>query len=351
MEIIHQLSAPEKLARMMAAIPAEWNTPGMTSLPTFAQIDFAIVRDEEDRLVPKLIELQGFPSVTALQVFKCDLWNEILNTIPALRGEWSCWFSGLDRCSFLDLARRCIAGSHGPEDVILMDLDPRHQKTYPDFAATRQLFGIDSVCPTALAMRENRLWRRSPDGRELPVRRIYNRVVFDELERRRVELPFRYREPPDVEWSPHPNWYWVWSKYSIPFLRHPAVPEATLLSEIPWPPGDVSGHVLKPLFSFAGGGVNLAPRREDLERIPPDQRHAWCLQKKISYAPALISPDGAGVKVEVRLMYLRPDDVREPVLAQNLCRLSRGAMMGVDFNRNFTWVGSSIALRRVDSRS
>jgi hypothetical protein len=344
-EIIRQLSEPQNLASMREAIPAEWDTPGMQPLPAFTQIDFAVVRDAEGRLVPKLIELQGFPSVTALQIFKRDLWNEILNRIPALRGEWSSWF-GLDRCGFLDLARRCIVGTHDPEHVILMDLDPRRQKTWPDFAATRQLFRVDAVCPTELTLRGNRLWRRSADGRELPVKRIYNRVVFDELERKRVSLPFSYTKPPEVEWAPHPNWYWVWSKYSIPFLRHPAVPEATLLSEVPWPPGDLSGYVLKPLFSFAGGGVNVAPRREDLERIPPDRRRGWCLQRKIVYAPALRTPDGAGVKVEIRLMYLTPDDAREPVLAQNLCRLSRGAMMGVDFNRDFTWVGSSIALQR-----
>jgi hypothetical protein len=225
-----------------------------------------------------------------------------------------------------------------------MDLDPSRQKTRPDFIATKQLFGIDAVCPTQLVRRGRQLWRRTAAGKEMPVRRIYNRVVFDELERKGSQLPFDYREELDVEWSPHPNWYWVWSKYSIPFLDHPAVPHATFVSDLQEPPEDLDRYVLKPLFSFAGGGVNIAPTREDLRRIPANQRNAWCLQEKIAYEPALTAVDGAAVKVEVRLMFLKPDGVDEPVLAQNLCRLSRGAMMGVDFNRDFTWVGSSVAL-------
>ena len=50
------------------------------------------------------------------------------------------------------------------------------------------------------------------------------------------------------------------------------------------------------------------------------------------------------MKVEVRTMFLRPDDEPKLVLCQNLCRLSRGKMLGVDFNKDFTWVGSSLGL-------
>lgn len=343
--ILELLMEPGRLERLKRAIPSEWNVPGMDRCPSFVQIDLAVVREADGSLGPRLVELQGFPSLTAFQIVQRDAWVETLASVPGLKREWSCWFSGLDRDRFLDLARRTIVGSHDPREVILMDLDPPSQKTNADFAATRQLFGVEAVCPTALVRRGNRLWRRGPGGAMVPVKRIYNRVVFDELIRKGTEMPFDHREQLDVEWSPHPNWYWVWSKYALPFLEHPAVPRARLVSQLAAIPDNPSErYVLKPLFSFAGGGVNITPSREDLEQIPEQDRGSWCLQEKIGYEPALKTPEGEGVKVEVRMMFLRPDDAPVPVLAQNLCRLSRGTMHGVDFNRNFTWVGSSVAL-------
>jgi hypothetical protein len=339
-EIVDQLSGPARLARMKAAIPARWDTPGMDALPSFTQVDFAVVR-ENGELVPKLIELQGFPSLTSLQVVQRDVWRDALAAMDGLDADWSCWFSGLDRAAFLDLARRTIAGGHDPREVILMDLDPPRQKTYPDFAATKLLFGVDPVDPTTLVKRGKQLSRR--DG--TPVRRIYNRVVFDELLKKGTELPFDYREELDVEWAPHPNWYWTWSKYSLPMLDHPAVPKATFVSELDRVPDDFERrYVLKPLFSFAGGGVNVEPTRADLDAIPERERGGWCVQEKIEYEPALLAADGGGVKVEIRMMFLRPDDQARPLLAQNLVRLSRGKMLGVDFNKNLTWVGSSVGI-------
>jgi hypothetical protein len=338
--IVEQLSDPALIERMKAAIPDRWNTPGMDALPNLAQVDFAVVRAADGTLVPKLIELQGFPSLTSLQVIQRDVWKDTLARMDGLDIAWSCWFSGYDRESFLDLARRTIVGMHDPAEVILMDIDPPRQKTWPDFAATKLLFGVDPVDPTTLVKRGRELFRS--DG--TPVRRIYNRVVFDELIAKGIPLPFDYREELDVEWAPHPNWYWVWSKYSLPFLRHESVPKATFLSDLQSVPDDLSGYVLKPLFSFAGGGVNVDPTRADVEAIPAGERHGWCLQEKIEYEPAIEAPDGGGVKIEIRMMFLRPDDEPKPILAQNLVRLSRGKMLGVDFNKQFTWVGSSVGL-------
>ncbi len=336
--ILEQLSNPALIEKMKAAIPERWNTPGMDALPHFTQIDFAVVR-ENGELVPKLIELQGFPSLTGLQVMQRDAWKDTLAKMDGLDAAWSCWFSGYDRESFIDLARRTICGLHDPAEVILMDIDPPRQKTAPDFNATKLLFGVDAVDPTTLTKRGRRLYRG-----ETQVKRIYNRIVFDELIAKRISLPFDHRDELDVEWAPHPNWYWVWSKYSLPFLSHPAVPKATFISDLERIPDDLSGYVLKPLFSFAGGGVNVEPVRADVEAIPETERHAWCLQEKIEYEPALKAVDGGGVKVEIRMMFLKPDDEAKPLLAQNLVRLSRGKMLGVDFNKQFTWVGSSVGL-------
>jgi hypothetical protein len=333
--IVEQLSITQNIAQMKRAIPARWDTPGMDTLPNLTQVDFAVVR-ENGTLVPKLIELQGFPSLTALQVIQRDVWRDTMRSMDGLDQEWSCWYSGLDRDRFLDLARRTIVGDHDPREVILMDLDPPWQKTYPDFAATKMLFDVDAVDPRALTRRGNQLFRN-----ETRIKRIYNRVVFDELIKVGAELPFDYRDELDIEWCPHPNWYWTWSKYSLPFLDHPSVPRARFASDVHTLPDNC---VLKPLFSFAGGGVNVDPTQADLDAIPDADRHNWCVQEKIEYAPALQAADGGGVKIEIRMMFLRPDDQPKPLLAQNLVRLSRGKMLGVDFNKQFTWVGSSIAL-------
>lgn len=343
-EILDQLSEPANLERMKAAVPARWATPGLEGLPSFTQVDFAIVRAEDGTLTPRLIELQGFPSLTAFQVVQRDSWQRQLKGIAGLSENWSCWFA-MTRDEAVDFARRTIVGDHDPREVILMDLDPPSQKTVPDFAATKLLFGVDAVCPTTLVKEGKRLFRRDGSGKTVPVRRIYNRVVFDELLAKGTTLPFDYRDELDVEWAPHPNWYWIWSKYSLPFLDHWSVPRSTFVSDLREIPPDLSErYVLKPLFSFAGGGVNIEPSAEDIARIPEDERGSWCIQEKIAYEPALEAVDGGGVKVEIRMMFLRPDELERPRLVQNLCRLSRGKMLGVDFNRDFTWVGSSIGL-------
>ncbi len=344
-EIVARLSAPDLLARMKGAIPARWNAPGMDALPSLAQVDFAVVR-EKGRLVPRLIELQGFPSLSAFEVLQADAWNAALRGVPGLPdAAWSPYFSGLDRARFVDLFRRTIVGDADPAEVVLLDLEPDAQKTAIDFAATRALLGVESVDPHALVKVGRRLFR-DVEGRRVPVRRVYNRIVFDELIQTGATLPFDFRDDLDVRWVPHPNWYWTWSKASLPGLVHETVPKATVLSEFGPVPEDVGArYVLKPLFSFAGGGVNVDPTPADVARVPEVERAHWVLQEKITYDPCLAAVDGGGVKVEVRMMFFRPDPDAEPTLGLNLCRLSRGKMLGVDFNKDFTWVGSSVALK------
>jgi hypothetical protein len=344
-EIVAQLAAPDLLARMKRAIPARWDTPGMDALPSLTQVDFAVVR-KDGRLVPRLIELQGFPSLSAFEVLQADAWSAALQDVPGLpKAVWSPYFGGLGRAEFVDLLRRTVVGAEDPAEVVLLDLDPEKQKTAIDFAATRALLGVESVDPRALVKDGRRLYR-DVNGRRVPVKRIYNRIVFDELIKEGASLPFDYREELDVRWVPHPNWYWTWSKASLPLLVHETVPKATVLSGFGPVPDDVgTRYVLKPLFSFAGGGVNVDPTPEDVARIPDAERAHWVLQEKITYDPCVTAVDGGGVKVEIRMMFFRPDGDATPTLALNLCRLSRGKMLGVDFNKDFTWVGSSVALR------
>ncbi|KYF61115.1 hypothetical protein BE04_47220, partial [Sorangium cellulosum] len=337
-EIVQQISSPALIAQMKRAIPAHLDAPGMDALPNCAQVDFAIVRGPDGELDVKVVELQAFPSLYALMLVQTEIVAEVLAGMPGLDRRWTCCFGGRSRDDVVAHLRRAILAGEPEESVVLLDLSPEKQKTYPDFMATKLLVGVDAVCPTALVREKDRLFRRV-GGRLVPVRRLYNRVVFDELEAKRVELPFRYDEPLDVTWCSHPNWYWTWSKYTLPYLDHPAVPRARLLSALDEAPPDLERYVLKPLFSFAGSGVKVDVTREDIAAIPEGERSRWLLQEKVAYEPALLMPDGGGVKAEVRMMFLRAPGEPELSLALNLARLSRGKMLGVDQNRDLTWVG------------
>lgn len=342
-EIVEIISAPDLIARMKHAIPPDLDVPRMDPLPSCAQVDFAIVRGPDGRLEGKVVELQAFPSLYGLMVFQLESMAESLAPLPGLDREWSLYFGGLDRDGFVERFRRALLAGEDPEHVVLLDLDPPAQKTFPDFIATRMLTGVDATCPTALVREGRRLFRRV-SGHLVPVKRIYNRVVFDELLQKKIDLPFRYTDDLDVTWCSHPNWYWSWSKYTLPHVDHPAVPRSRYVSDLDRVPDDLHRYVLKPLFSFAGSGVNIHPTRADLEAIPEADRGKWLVQEKVTYEPALLMPDGTGVKAEVRMMFLRAPDEVKPTLVLNLVRLSRGAMLGVDQNKDMTWVGGSLGI-------
>jgi hypothetical protein len=332
-EIWEQLSSPATLRRSLDAVPKEFDVPGCDERPLFAQADFAVV-EEGRRLAPRLIELQAFPSLYAFQVFQSRALKDL---VPG--GERLGFFlSGLDFEGYRRVLRDAILGRYPAENTVLLDLDPPSQKTAVDFAFTEQLWGIRAVDPAQIQKRGRELWY-DRDGRPTRILRIYNRLIFDELAAKGIALPFGLTEPLDVSWAGHPNWYFRWSKHSLPELSHPLVPEARLLSHFRQWPADVSDWVLKPLFSFAGFGVKVDVTREDLDSIPQERRSEWILMRKVAYAPAIETTDGTFSKVEVRIMFVWRDRRALPVTT--LARLSQGKMMGVAFNKDRTWVGSS----------
>lgn len=344
MEIVAELSEPTLLAKLKTAIPAKYDVPGMDPLPNCVQVDFAVTQNGDGSWGGKVVELQAFPSLYALMTYFTRAWTHALADAPGLGGDWSCYL-GRDEASALELVRQTLLGGEAPENVVLVDIEPEKQKTAPDFEATRQLFGVDPVCVTKLIKEGRRLFRMR-DGKKIQVKRIYNRMVFDELEVKKVVPPFDWNEELDVTWCSHPNWYWPWSKFSLPHLKHAAVPRAQYLDELKEIPTNLEAYVLKPLFSFAGAGVVVDVTPEAIAKVPAEQRHGWVLQEKIRYADAIRMPDGNGVKAEVRVMLMRPPEAKtlEPLIC--LVRLSRGKMLGVDFNKGLTWVGGSIGLWR-----
>jgi len=333
-EIIAQLCTPEYYAASARAIPTAFNAPNEGAHPYFIQIDFAVTRDPDGRLAPKLIELQGCASLYAFQLILSQVFRRHydLSGLDYL-------LNGLTDEGYVELLRRILLNGHAPEQVILMEIDPLHQKTLPDFTATEKLIGIPFVPVTGVTKRGARLFYKR-DGREIEVRRIYNRVIIDELVRKGVRINFDFRDELDVEWAGHPNWYFRMSKFSLPFLKHPAVPRAWFLDQLSEYPADLENFVLKPLFSFAGSGVKVNVARAGLDAVPANERGSYLLQEKVAYAPVVKTPDEPS-KVEVRVMFLWPEDGAEPLAVNTLTRLSKGAMMGVDFNKNKTWVGSS----------
>jgi hypothetical protein len=333
-EIIAQLTTPEYHAASARAIPPAFNAPNEGSHPDFIQVDFAVTRDAQGNLAPKLIELQGCASLYAFQFLLPREYRRHydLNGLAYL-------LSGLNDEGYLQLLRKVFLNGHAPERVVLMEIDPLRQKTLPDFTMTEKLFGIPFVCISQVRKRGDKLFYNR-DGCEIEIRRVYNRVIIDEFVRKGVKIDFDFRDELDVEWAGHPNWYFRLSKFSLPFLDHRAAPRAWFLDQLDEYPNDLENFVLKPLFSFAGSGVKISITRADLDAVPANERGDYLLQEKVAYAPVIETPDEPS-KVEVRLMFVWPEDEVEPVAVTTLTRLSKGAMMGVDFNKNKTWVGSS----------
>ncbi len=332
-----QTRTPEFARHAASAIPPGLEVPNESPHPEFVIVDLGIC-EEGGRLVPRLIELQAFPSLFGFQFM---LLGCMRRAFPAIPADWTSAFGGLHDDEYLELLRRTILGGSNPENVILLEIEPEKQKTRIDFACTEVLLGIRSVCLTAVKKRGRQLFYEL-DGREVRIERIYNRVIFDELERRPdLKASFRFQDDLDVKWIAHPNWYYRISKHSLPFLKTPHTSPAWFVDEFP-ANESLNDYVLKPLYSFAGLGVDMEPTAEKIADLADP--HAWILQKKVNYAAFVPTVDGPRSKAELRMMLLWPENAPEPIFVNNLVRMSQGKMMGVDFNKEKTWVGSSIAL-------
>jgi len=337
-ELVLQLvDNPEYLRKSDASLPEQYNVPNEARRPMFVQVDFGLVRNASGELEPKLVELQAFPSLYGYQQRSAHQYMESY----ALSPDLGTYLSGLNRETYWKVMREIIVGSHDPENVILMEIDPEHQKTLPDFLVTQRELGIAIVDILSLKKRGAKIFY-AKDGREIEVRRIYNRCIVDELERKGITLPFDLRDELDVEWAGHPNWYFRISKFSIPYLTHRCVPRTWFVDQNPRVPADSENYLLKPLYSFAGVGIKFEPTQADIDALPQDQRHNYILQERMRFEPVIQTPYG-GTQMEIRMMYVWPEGGElTPVLP--LVRMGRGMMMGVDHNKNLEWVGGSAAL-------
>ena len=340
----HQLlSMPEYLRLAAASIPEQYRAANEDAHPNFMTVDFGLTAGEDGKLTPTLVELQAFPSVYGYQAVLGEEYRRAFNLDPAL----SLFLNGHDDRSYWALLRRVIVADHDPENVILMEVTPEQQKTLPDFHIHEDRLGIRTVDITAIRQQGRQLFY-DRDGHQTRIERIYNRAIVEEITHKKIALQFDFRGDLDVEWAGHPNWYFQLSKLALPFLRHPSVPPAVLLSD--WMRGggrdrladDPAKLVLKPLFSFAGKGVEFGPTKERLQAIPPAERPAYLLQQRVAFEPTVRTPAGP-TQAEIRILYLWPQG-GDLQAVNTLVRLGRGAMMGVDHNRGQAWVGGSAGM-------
>jgi len=318
------------------AIPPGEHVSNENNHSHFLAFDFGICENSGGSYEPQLIEMQGFPTLFGFQVYYPEVVERHFN-IPE---NYSHYFNGLNKETYIAALKEVIIGDHQPENVILLEIKPHEQKTRIDFYCTQDYLGIQPVCLTEL-IQEGRQLFYMKDGRKVHIKRVYNRIIFDDLHAQKDKLGkvSDITSDLDVEWIPHPNWFYRISKFTLPFIRHPYVPQTFFLDEVKQIPTDLENYVLKPLFSFAGQGVVIDVSKSDIDGIKDPEN--WILQRKVKYADIIVTPD-IPAKAEIRMMYIWKDGATRPLLATNLARLSKGKMIGVRYNKDKEWVGASV---------
>ncbi len=320
-------------------IPKQMQSPVSMGKPHFLQIDFGLCNDGNGGVLPQLIELQAFPSLFFYQAVLGQAFLKHYQNLP--EDGFHYYLSDLSHDDYLREVGEMVLAGEKPENVILLELFPDRQKTRIDFWATKKALGIEVVCMTEV-IKEGRELFYEKEGQKIKIKRIYNRVIVDEIEQTEdFEAAFDLSDDLDVEWVTHPDWFFVISKCIMPLLKHKSIPRSYYLNDIP--AGlDLGKFVLKPLFSFAGQGVDLLPNEESIGKIK--DRHNYILQEKVEYARTVKTSDEQNAKVELRILHIwsETENQMKPVI--NLARMSKGKLINVSFQDKDSWVGSSIGL-------
>lgn len=336
--IVDVIVQPNFIELTNHAIPLNVQVPNENQHTHFIAFDFGICENENGELEPQLIEMQGFPTLFGYQIWHDETTRKHFD-IPE---NYSTYLNGFNATSYKALLRDIIVGTHAPEEVILLEILPHQQKTRIDFYYTALYTGISIVCLTELIKEDHNLFYIK-DQKKIQIKRIYNRIIFDDLQQQSTEIQAKGQllfESLNVEWIPHPNWFYRISKYTLPLINHPYVPATWFLNELKQIPADLENYVLKPLFSFAGQGVIIDVQQKDIEAVPDPEN--WILQKKVKYA-AVVNTPNEPAKAELRIFYFWKEGAARPIATNNLARLSKGKMIGVRYNQDKDWVGGSLA--------
>ncbi len=335
--IVDVICDPKFIELTENAIPPGEKVPNENRISHMISFDFGVCINDKGELEPQLIEMQGFPTLYGFQVY----YPEVIEKHFSIPSNFSHYLNGYNRESYISMLRKLIVGDLPVENVILLEIKPEIQKTRIDFSCTKDYTGIEVVCLTKLIQEGRKLFYLK-DGKKTEVKRIYNRIIFDDLNANKESLGdvVDITQDLDVEWMPHPNWFYRISKYTLPFIHHPYVPQTFFLNEVKELPDGLENYVLKPLFSFAGQGVKIDITQEDIDSITDPQN--FILQRKVKYADVIETPD-IPAKVEIRMMYVWLEGDARPHLATNLARMSKGKMIGVRYNKDKEWVGGTVA--------
>ncbi len=320
------------------AIPKGETVPNENDHSHFIAFDFGICENASGELEPQLIEMQGFPTLFGFQVY----YPEVEQRHFEIPSNFDNYLGDYDKESYVKLLKEIIVGDHETENVILLEINPHEQKTRIDFYCTQDYLHIPIVNLTDLIQEGNKLYYMNDEEKKIQVKRIYNRIIFDELHQQKEKLGkfVDITQDLDVEWVPHPNWFYRISKFTLPYIKHPYVPETFFLNELKQLPGDLENYVLKPLFSFAGQGVIIDVKKEDIDKVKDPEN--WILQRKVKYAEVIETPN-VPAKAEIRIFYFWKDGWKRPKPVNNLGRLSKGKMIGVRYNMDKDWVGGTVA--------
>lgn len=317
------------------AVPIEYYVPNDINHPQFMIFDYAICQNENLEIEPQLIELQAFPSLFGFMKIYEDC---LISTYPFLNKLEK----KTPKNEYIAKLKHLIIANEKVENVILLEVLPKRQKTYIDFEITKHFLGIETVCVTQIIKKGRKLFYRKKNEL-IPINRIYNRVVFDELfGAEKLELSFDFTENLEVEWVTHPNWFYKISKYLLPKLDYPYIPKSFYLNEFA-DFDNLDQYVLKPLFSFAGSGVNLNPKIHEIKSIENPQN--YILQKKVQYASLFQDINNEFSKAEIRLMYIWDDKRRNPEMLVNMVRMTKSEWANMsNLNNEQIWVGCTTAL-------
>jgi hypothetical protein len=319
--------------------------PNETALPQCIVMDFAIAMNEHNEIVPALIELQGFPSLFAYEI----LQDECIRKTYTIPEGYSPYLNGYTKEKYMLHLETILNGdtlidpkNNSNKHAVILEILPHQQKTRIDFYCTEKYFNIPIVCITEIFVEENYLFYERA-GKKIKIDRIYNRIVLDELKNQTKEIQDKGAllwSNLDIEWVTHPHHFFRISKFLLPFLNHPYIPKTQFLDQLTSIPTALDKYILKPLFSFAGQGVIIDISADDIMSIKDPS--GWILQEKVEYANCIETPTGP-TKAELRLYYFWDEGKKKYIATMNLARLSKGKMIGVNYNKNKQWVGGSLA--------
>lgn len=310
--------------------------PNEPKKPSFLVMDFGISKDENGDSFPNLIEMQGFPSLYFFQAYLAGLYKSNFD-IP---DDLDIYLNGFTHEEYVNKLKSLIVGECDPTEVVMLEIEPEKQNTYIDFLCTEKALGIKVLCISKVIREGKSLFYLNEEGEKIKIKRLYNRVIFDELlARPDLKLDYDLITDVEVEWAGHPNWFFRLSKYTLPFLKSKYVPECYFLNDVDLSTIDLKDFVLKPLFSFSGAGVVIDITDSALKEV--DDPRNYILQKKVEYSPIIETVDDPS-KCEIRILMLWPEENERPVAIANLVRLSKGKMVGVKYNKDKTWVGGSV---------